>query len=426
LRGLLAVYDRHRGGGAVVIAWLTTRVLIFAMFALAERFMVGDVFYYHRKIAAMFNVGLARTLNEYPTPVAWILWLPYGITGGTRLGYLIAFIAFMLALDATFTWALWHTAGRLHDRAIDFWLLFVFLVGALSYLRFDVLPAVLAGGALLAARRRPWVTGALTGLGAAIKLWPALLIPIFLANRQGRKATAWSFVGVGFGLALLSLVTGGWSRLISPLTWQSDRGLQIESIWATPLMVARAFRPERWIVDISRYQAYEIFGAGVRPLLLVSSFATVIGLLLIVALYVRCFRNPDPSPVAVGLAIMTTVAIMIITNKTLSPQYLLWLGGPMAAVILLAPAATDGERRAIRRLALQLLGLALLTHLVYPLLYDGLLGRQGHLMIIVSTAVTAIRNLALLLFAIELWRMAWKSLAPARQAKPAETATRQP
>jgi hypothetical protein len=426
LRGLLAAYDRHRGGRTVVIAWLTTRVLIFGIFALAERIIVGDVSYYHRKIAAMFDVGLARTLNEYPTPVAWILWLPYGLAGGSRIGYLIAFIVFMLALDAAFTWAVWRAAGRRHDRAIDFWLLFVLLVGALSYLRFDVLPAVLAGGALLAARRLPWVTGALTGLGAAIKLWPALLIPFFLANRQGRKAAAWSFVGVGFGLALLSLLTGGWSRLISPLTWQSLRGLQVESIWATPLMVARALRPDRWIVDISKYQAYEIFGAGVKPLLLVSSLATVLGLLLIVALYVRCLRNPDPSPVAVGLAIMATVAIVIITNKTLSPQYLLWLGGPMAAVILLVPAATEDERRSIRRLALQLLGLALLTHLVYPLLYDGLLGRQGHLMIIVSTAVTALRNLALLLFTIELWRMAWRSLAVARQAKPAETATRQP
>jgi hypothetical protein len=417
LRGLLAAYDRHRGGRTVVIAWLTTRVLLFAIFALVERFMVGDVFYYHRKIAAMFDVGLARTLNEYPTPVAWILWLPYGLTGGNRVGYLIAFIVFMLALDAVFTWALWRAAGRRHDQAIDFWLLFVFLVGALSYLRFDVLPAVLAGGALLAARRRPWVTGALTGLGAAIKLWPALMIPFFLANRQGRKAALWSFVGVGFGLALLSLVTGGWARLISPLTWQSGRGLQIESIWATPLMVARAFRPDQWIVDISKYQAYEIFGAGVKPLLLVSGLATVLGLLTIVALYVRCFRNPDQSPIAIGLAIMATVAIMIITNKTLSPQYLLWLGGPMAAVILLTPVATEDERRAIRRLALQLLGLALLTHLVYPLLYDGLLGRQGHLMIIVSTVVTALRNIALLLFTVELGRMAWRSLAPARQPR---------
>ena len=202
--------------------------------------MVGDVFYYHRKINALFAAGLDRTLYEYPTPVVWILWLPYGASFGSRVGYLIAFVVFMLALDALFTYALWRATGRRHDTAIDFWLIFVPLIGPLSYLRFDMLPAVLAGGALLAARRKPWVTGALTGLGAAIKLWPALLIGAFLSYRSDRRPAGVAFVIVGFGLALISLIFGGWSRLISPLTWQSDRGLQIESIWATPLMLARA------------------------------------------------------------------------------------------------------------------------------------------------------------------------------------------
>ena len=223
-------YDRRRGGRAVVISWLVTRLLIFVVLASAERFVVGDVFYYHRKIAALFSVGLGHTLNEYPTPVVWILWLPYGATLGSRIGYLIAFIVLMLALDAAFTRALYVTGGRRHDHAIDFWLIFVFLIGPLSYLRFDILPAVLAGGALLAARRRPWITGALTGLGAAIKLWPALLIPAFLSYKPDRRRAGLAFVAVGFGLALVSLIFGGWSRLISPLTWQSDRGLQIESI----------------------------------------------------------------------------------------------------------------------------------------------------------------------------------------------------
>jgi hypothetical protein len=411
LRGVLAAYDRHRGGRTVVFAWLITRLVVFAIFVIAERFVVGDVFYYHRKIAAMFDVGLSQTLNEYPTPVAWILCLPYGVTGGNRVGSLVAFLVLMMALDGAFTCALWRLAGRRHDWAVDFWIFFVALIGILSYLRFDLLPAVLAGGALLAARRRGWLTGALTGLGAAIKLWPALLIGFFLAHRRDRRSTILGFVAVGFGLAVVSLVAGGWSRLISPLTWQSGRGLQIESIWATPLMVARAVQQHRWVVDISKFQAYEIFGAGVRPLLLVSTLATLLGFGLIIALYVRSFRNPDPSPVALGLAIMSTIAIMIVTNKTLSPQYLLWLGGPMAALILLRGAASEAEQQAIRRLAGQLLGLALLTHLVYPLLYDGLLGRQGAAMIVVSTVVTAVRNLALLIFTIEIWRLSWRFLS---------------
>ena len=410
-------YDRRRGGRAVVIGWLVTRLLIFVILATkAERFVVGDVFYYHRKIAALFSVGLDHTLNEYPTPVVWILWLPYGATLGSRIGYLIAFIVLMLALDAAFTRALYVTGGRRHDHAIDFWLIFVFLIGPLSYLRFDMLPAVLAGGALLAARRRPWITGALTGLGAAIKLWPALLIPSFLSYKPDRRSAGLAFVAVGFGLALVSLIFGGWSRLISPLTWQSDRGLQIESIWATPLMIVRAFRPSGWVVDISKYQAYEIFGPGAKTWVTISTVATLLGLAVIVALFVRAFRAGGSTPIAIGFVIMSTVAIMTVTNKTLSPQYLLWLGGPLAAMLLLRPDGSDEERRAVTRMSGQLLVLALLTHLVYPLLYDGFLGHKGQAMIVVATLVTALRNLALVIFTVECCRYAWRSLGAQRAA----------
>jgi hypothetical protein len=407
---LAAWYDAHRGARAIVLVWLATRLLILVVLAAFERFVVGDVFYYHRKINALFAVGLDRTLYEYPTPVVWILWLPYGASLGNRVGYLIAFVFFMLALDALFTYALWRATGRRHDRAVDFWLIFVPLIGPLAYLRFDMLPGVLAGGALLAARRKPWVTGALTGLGAAIKLWPALLVAAFMSYRSDRRPAGVAFVVVGFGLALISLIFGGWSRLISPLTWQSDRGLQIESIWATPLMLARALRPDQWIVDISQYQAYEIFGPGVDAWVVISSIATLLGLALIILLTVRAFRHDGSTPSAIGFVVLATVAIMVITNKTLSPQYLLWVGGPMAALLAYRPQATRDEQPAISRVAGQALILALLTQLVYPVFYDSYLGRAGHAMIIISTLVTAIRNVALVVFTIEVCQMAWRML----------------
>lgn len=407
--------DTHGGGRTVLIGWVLSRALILVIFAVFEQFVVGDVLYYHRKIAAMFDVGLAKTLNEYPTPVAWILTIPYALGLGTRTGYAVAFVAVMMALDAVFTFGVFRANGRRHDRAINFWLLFVVLIGPLCYLRFDMLPAVLAGSAVLLARSRPAITGALTGLGAAVKLWPALLLPAFLAHRSGRRPLVAGFVGVGVGLAVVSLIFGGWSRLISPLTWQSGRGLQIESVWATPLMVARAADPSRWSVDISPFQAFEVFGPGVGIWLGLSNFATVLGLVAIVALYVRAFRGPDPSAVGVGLVVLAIVAIMIVTNKTLSPQYLLWLGGPMAALLVLKKAAaTEPEQRLIRRLSVQLLVLALLTQLVYPALYDGLLGRQSQGMLVLATAVTALRNLALVTFSVELVIQAWRWLTPRR------------
>ena len=409
-------WEARRGRRSIVIGWLVSRVVMLAILTVAFRFIVGDVLYYRRKISTLFEVGLSGTFNEYPTPVTWLLWIPYGLTGGSRTGYLVVFIVAMLALDAAFTYAVWRGAGRRHTVAVDFWLAFVFLVGPLAFVRFDMLPAVLAGGAVLAARTRPWVTGALTGLGAAVKLWPALLIAAFLAHRPDRKAAGLAFVGVGFGLALLSLLLGGWSRLISPLSWQSDRGLQIESVWASPVMIARAVDPRRWVVTTSPYQAYEVFGPGVSAALVASTVATIAGLVVIALLCVRAFRADDPSPMAIGLLILATVAIMTVTNKTLSPQYVLWLGGPMAALVLLR-SRTGDDTAVVSRLAWQLVGLALLTQLVYPVFYRGLLGERGHVMIVVATIVTAARNLALVGFTVEVCSQAWRRLG-ARQPNP--------
>jgi len=394
-----------------VIAWIVTRLLMLGILAVFESFIVGDVFYYHRKIAGLFEVGLPGTLMEYPTPVVWILTLPYGLSLGNAWGYLVVFMIFMMALDAAFTYALWRSGGRRHDVAVDFWIAFVFLVGPLSYERFDMIPAVLAGGALLAARTRPWVAGALTGLGAAIKLWPALLIPALLADKERRKPTAIGFLVVGFGLALLSLVTGGLQRLFSPLTWQSGRGLQIESIWATPLMLLRMVRPDQWVVEISRYQAYEIFGAGVGLWQTISDVATVIGLVTIVVLWVRAFRMPGGvTPVAVALVVLATVAVVIITNKTLSPQYLLWIGGPIAALLLLRDSAAGPDlRRWIIRIGVAGLVLAGMTQLVYPLLYDGYLGMTDAAGMVAATLVTSLRNVCLLGFTVLTLLLAWRA-----------------
>jgi hypothetical protein len=54
-----------------------------------------------------------------------------------------------------------------------------------------------------------------------------------------------------------------------------------------------------------------------------------------------------------------------------------------------------------------------LTQLVYPLLYDDLLGREGRAMIIISTLVTSLRNFALVGFTVEVCRLAWRLLARA-------------
>ena len=271
-----------------------------------------------------------------------------------------------------------------------------------------MLPAVLAGGALLAARRRPWVTGALTGLGAAVKLWPALLIAAFCAHRPDRKAAGWALRRRRFRPGRDQPA----HRRLDPAGVPVDLAVRPRSAdrvdLGHPADGGPGLRASGWRVDISRFQAYEIFGPGVVGLVAGQQRGhRGSGWRCWSLLWVRAYRRRRSSPVAVGLIVLATVAIMTVTNKTLSPQYLLWLGGPMAALLLLRHSASEPERAAVRRLAVQLLLLALLTQLVYPLLYDGLLGFRGPAMVVLATVVTALRNLALVLFTVEVCRLAW-------------------
>ena len=414
-----SVRRRRLGGGfGVVGLWLVTRA--WSIFALhgVEHIVVGDVAYYWRSITALGQVGLPLTLREYPTPVVWLLTVPALVSGGSREGYLVAFAAAMLLLDGAMTHALWRGAGRHHDVAVDFWIAYPVLVGPLSYARFDMIPAVLVGWALLAARSRPWLTGALTGLGAAIKLWPALLVGAFAARRRGRGAMLGAFGVVGIGLAALSLAIGGRARLFSPLNWQSDRGLQIESIWATPLMVARVTDPTRWRIRYSTFKAYQLMGPGVSEWVRISTIATAVGLVLTLALFIRGVRCRYLSSMALGLLVLATVAITILTNKTLSPQYLLWLGGPAAVLLLHRADQGPRWRRRVGGLAIVLLVVAALTQLTYPVLYQGLLGRRGPTAQLLATIVFVLRNLGLVVIALLSLVWAWLALSrrpPARK-----------
>src|SRR5699024_11518737 len=97
-----------------------------------------------------------------------------------------------------------------------------------------------------------------------------------------------------------------------------------------------------------------------------------------------------------GLLVMAIVLVMIITNKTFSPQYVVWLGGP-AAYLLLHCGRTGPRARTSVALVWTVLAAALLTQFVYPVFYPPLYGDPGHLGL--ATALLAVRNLLLCMLA---------------------------
>jgi hypothetical protein len=218
------------------------------------------------------------------------------------------------------------------------------------------------------------------------------MLPVFLLRRAGRKSVLLGFAATGVVIGVASFAVSGYSRLVSPVNWQAQRGLQIESVPATPLMLMRAVHPHgTWDIRVSKYKSTEIFGWGVHPMLLVSTAITAVGLLGLAWLWLRCRRFGDDS-ITLGWLILAAATVLTVTNKTLSPQYILWLGGPVAALFVLAP-----RDAAVRRAAGLLLGLSVVTQVIYPIYYAKLVNVGWHTL--PMTGLLAARNVLLIVLA---------------------------
>lgn len=396
-------------------AWVASRLLCLAMFAKFERTVHFDVHYYWSSVDALRDgAPLGRTMREYPVPVLLTMVPQYVVALGNLNAMYVVFVASMLALDAMFAHALLRARGRRWSPGFVFWLAFVPMVGPLTYFRFDLVPAVLVGLALL--RPRPSArTGVLIATGAALKFWPALLLPVFLIDGRSRAAVIRGFTVAGGLFAAGSLALGGPGRLLSPLHWQSGRGLQVESIWATPLMVAHAVDQDPWRIFNSRYQAFEIHGFGSHAVVVAASIAQLAGLVVLAGLLFRVYRCQAMQPMSelAGWLSMSTVGLVILTDKTLSPQYLLWLGGPLAVILV---RSQPGD--AARRIAATVLAAALTSQAVYPLFYGGIDGESAAERPY-SVGLLALRNVLLVAAIVASVIATWRA-ATCRSADPAQ------
>ena len=413
-----------------LLTWTISRVLMAVLWSRRETFIDNDVRYYYWQLV---HHGMGDGLVEYPTPVAVLLQLIRPASGNTELGFRIAFVLVMGLLDGAVAVWLWTGHSRV---AATYWSVFTFLIGALIWFRIDLLPAVAVLAGLVWLNRRPIASGVAIALGAATKFWPAMLIiPMLGTGSTARKRTI-GFLVAGGTLGLASLLFFGWDRSTSPLTWQSDRGLQIESIVATVPMLRHAFgQPDLYRTELSSHNAWEIYGPQVDFWLRVADVAmlgsVVLALLLgwLIALNGfglpgrRSFGTADdggqlPRTHAIVLAQLAIVCAFIIANKTFSPQYVIWLGGPLTVLIALPLPGKD--RTAARWLAGTGLAIALLTHLVFPLNYSGLIAADSTLG---DTLLLVGRNLLMVVFTVMTTVAAIRAAIAIGRPQPAVSAT---
>lgn len=212
--------------------------------------------------------------------------------------------AVLLTLAAAITvWFLFQMCGR---RALWFILAPSFV--AYTYLNWDLFPVAAATAATYYhLRANDAVSGVLLGVGAAFKLYPALLVVPFALDRARRKdvwsagviAAAAAGSWVVFNLPFALFGREGWSTFFR---FNSERPADFDSLW---------------------YIGCRHFQGACFDVPTINRASALVFVVLAASLYLLKARR-DPSFARWTFAFPLLLAFLL-TNKVYSPQYSLWL-----------------------------------------------------------------------------------------------------
>lgn len=360
--------------------WLATRALI-----------VAEVGFWASSHPRLEDVGnyetwshVLTTQHAFPSGAAWqyppgaglLMLAPRLIASG----YGEAFVGLMLAVDLVGLVLLARLARRPgNDAGVWVWLLGMPLLGVFAVLRFDLVPTVIAIAALLVIHRRPHWFGALVGLGAAIKIWPVVL----LFGEWDRRRLFTSALAALAALALIFAISAiAFGDPTGFLGEQGSRGLQEEAVATAPWQIGQIVSGEPYARAI-RFGAWEVTASGAGTVASLLEWLTLAALAAAAAWWwlrgkaIRGGRTDLATAAVSRDFVFTVVLLLVVTSRVLSSQYMLWLLG-LAAVVLSAGTAR------LARPAWIVVGAAILTTATFK-----------------SPELLLIRNVALLVATID-------------------------
>ena len=253
---------------------------------------------------------------EYP-PGALPVFAAPSLVSESSEGYRDAFELLMLACGiAAVAAAAWAGAGPAALAAVA---LAPLLAGPVILTRFDLLPAALAAFALAAlVRARDRLAFVLLGLGVLVKLWPAVIAPVALADvwrRRGRDEAlrCAALLALVVAVPMLVFLAVAPEGFLASFSRQLSRPLQIETLGAAALVVSPAD-----VGMIGSHGSQNLEGTGVWAVALLQS---ALQLAAIGWIWWAAARGRLGTVQAAAAAVVAFVAL----GKVLSPQFLIWL-----------------------------------------------------------------------------------------------------
>ncbi|WP_234045963.1 glycosyltransferase 87 family protein [Streptomyces adelaidensis] len=373
----------------LLTAWGATRLLlllfVFKVYVFPGPDVTSDVSVIYRGWYEVLRTGtypLDDVTWQYPPAAALAILSPALLP---FLDYASAFFVLAFLADLAVLALLLYAGARPGKtwRGAWVWVVGLPLLGPTVYARYDVMVTAVAVAALLAGSRHPRAMGALTAFAALLKVWPALLL------LGARKRAAWAWAAVT-GLALAGVFAVSMPGAFAFLTFQRDRGTEVESLGALVFHVARQFG---WDGEVLlNYGSVEFIGDHVDT---VSDAALLLSGAAFAWLLWWRVRARRFAPHTLADAAFVAVLMFTATSRVISPQYMVWLVG-LAAVSLCFRASRMGLSAGM------VLAASFVTVLEFPIWFGHVVASDW-----LGVALLFTRNgllvLAALLAAFELW-----------------------
>ncbi len=218
--------------------------------------------------------------------------------------------------------------------------------------------------------------GFVTAIGVLTKIVPglvmisALLVLLIYQKESPRFANAIAAV-LGLGVGLIALNAGFYvvfgAGYLESFTYHMDRGIQIESVYAGLLLLARMFG---YAVthDVS-YGSLNVVSSLTDGIKLISPLLfSAITIFITRSVWKNRLpesKTEDPGcRVASQMILLTLISLLafMLTNKVFSPQYMIWIGPLMAVLVSVHPN--------LWKISGVFLFTAMLSQVLFPHLYD--------------------------------------------------------
>jgi hypothetical protein len=381
-----------RTGSLVAASFLVHLWALTASKLFPDAISFGDLSLYEYWAYQVENgTGVYGLATEWVYPA--IAFVPIWISGAINIiSYEISWLVLIFVLNTAAILLLVRpaTSVKLFSGAYASWayIAALFLLGPVAVSRIDSVSAALAIFGLVAvSRKSTWMAAALFTIAGWIKIWPIALFAAMVAAFKNRvKAFVVASVISGSVIAV-GLLSGG-TKVFSFVTQQQDRGIQIESVMATPWMWLAKFGSAKLFFD-DVVLTNQVSGDFVQELASVSNYILFGALAITAFLAVRAVRSGRDRTEVFVLAALTGVLDLIVFNKVGSPQFMVWLTVVLVALVYF------GINKAKLALAFGA-AILLLTQLVYPVFYLELLGLET-----LPLGLLTLRNL--LLVALLIW-----------------------